>query len=209
MLQAPALPLRVRAVNAALGLANTLGMARASLETEALMELARQRTGLEDFGERTFLEGLTRLVQSMESESRLSPIGRFITREDLVGTLCNRLQVIDYHKRYPEIGQAPIERPIFIIGMGRSGTTIMHELLALDDALRTPLTWEVDHPCPPPETGSFASDPRIEDTQKNLDRSDLILPEFKKIHRMGATLPQECVRFTTGEFLSLIYWTTR
>ena len=120
----------------------------------------------------------------------------------------NRLQLTEYHRANPGISTGPIERPIFIIGMGRSGTTILHELMALDENLRVPLTWEVDNPFPPPETDSYRSDPRIARTQKTLDRSDLILPDFKRIHRMGASLPQECVRFTTGEFLSLIYWTT-
>ena len=121
--------------------------------------------------------------------------------------LTNRLRLFVYHRRCPEIGQGSIKRPVFVIGMGRSGTTIMHELLSLDTRLRVPQTWEVDFPFPPPETATYTTDPRIASTQKTLDRTDLILPAFKRIHRMGATLPQECVRFTTSEFASLIFWT--
>ena len=91
--------------------------------------------------------------------------------------------------------------------MGRSGTTVLHELLALDPQFRVTQTWEVDHPFPPPETATYTSDPRIDEVQKMLERTDQVLPDFKKIHRLGASLPQECVRFTTGEFLSLIFWT--
>ena len=85
-------------------------------------------------------------------------------------------------------------------GWGRSGTTVLHELLALDPQFRVTQTWEVDYPFPPPETTTYKSDPRIADVQKRLDRTDVVLPDFKRIHRLGATLPQECVRFTTGEF---------
>lgn len=78
--------------------------------------------------------------------------------------------------------------PIIIIGMGRSGTTILHELLALDPLNRTPATWEVDMPFPAPEAATYDNDPRIEEIQSRLDRTDQIIPDFKKMHRMGATL---------------------
>ena len=171
------------------------------------MKAPGEKTGLEDFGEPGFEEGLDRLLQALRSEARLTALGRLIAREEILTPLVNRLRLVDYHRRYPEIGDAPITAPVFIIGMGRSGTTVLHELLALDPQFRVTQTWEVDHPLPPPETASYATDPRIDEVQKQLERTDLVLPDFKKIHRLGARLPQECVRFTTGEFLSLIFWT--
>ena len=207
MLTAPSLPLTVRAGNRLFGALRPLGFQRHALDKEALLSAAREKTGLEDFGDPGFESGLDRLLAALASEARLTPLGTVIAREEIITPLINRLRVVDHHKRYPQISAAPITAPIFIIGMGRSGTTVLHELLALDPQFRVPQTWEVDHPFPPPQSATYESDPRIAQVQKTLDRSDLVLPSFKQIHRIGATLPQECVRFTTGEFLSLIFWT--
>ena len=166
-----------------------------------------RRTGLDDFGDPGFEQGLDRLLPALRDEARLTPLGTLIAREETLTPLVNRLQLVDHHKRFPEIGQAPITAPIFIIGMGRSGTTVLHELLALDPQFRVPQTWEVDHPFPAPESATYTSDARIEQTAKMLARTEDVIPGFKRIHRTGAQLPQECVRFTTGEFLSLIFWT--
>jgi hypothetical protein len=207
MLTSPTLPLTVRTGNALLGALHPLGFQRHHLDKAALMNAARCKTGLEDFGDPGFEQGLDRLLGALASEARLTALGRLIAREEILTPLANRLRLVDHHKRHPAIGTTPITAPIFIIGMGRSGTTVLHELLALDPQFRIPKTWEVDYPFPPPKTATYNSDPRIDKVQTMLDRTELVLPEFKKIHRTGATLPQECVRFTTGEFLSLIFWT--
>jgi hypothetical protein len=200
-------PRKIRAVNATLGIFDSIGLHPASLSADNLLRSAQKQTGLTDFGDGSFRKGFNRLLGSLHSEAQLSPLGRIIAREEVLMALKNRLQLTEYHRANPEIGAGKIERPIFIIGMGRSGTTIMHELMALDDNLRVPQTWEVDHPFPPPATATYQTDPRIARSQKTLDKTDLIMPHFKKMHRMGATLPQECVRWTTGEFASLIFWT--
>lgn len=207
MLTAPTLPLGLRAGNALLGALHPLGFQQRNLDKRALLDAARQKTGLEDFGDPGFEQGLDRLLEALQSEARLTALGRVVAREEIVTPLVNRLRLVEHHKRYPEIGAAPIVAPIFIIGMGRSGTTVLHELLALDPQFRVARTWEADYPFPPPETATYDSDPRIGDVQQRLDRTDTVLPDFKRIHRLGATLPQECVRFTTAEFLSLIFWT--
>lgn len=208
MLTVPQLPLPIRAVNATVGLLDRVGLHPASLTANKLLATAQNNTGLSDFGDDSYREGFERLLWSLQHEANLSALGRLIAREEILTALSNKLQIVDHHKRYPEIAQGKIEKPIIIIGMGRSGTTIMHELMALDDTLRSPQTWEVDHPFPAPETASYKTDARIAETQKTLERTDFILPDFKKIHRMGATLPQECVRWTTGDFKSMIYWTS-
>lgn len=208
MLRAPSPPWSVRALNAGLGLAETIGLDPASLKLEDLAATACKQTGLDDWGDGNYREGLVRLLASLRREAQLTPLGRVIARQDLLMAMANRLQLLDHHQRHPEIGEGSIKRPVFIIGMGRSGTTILHELLALDEQFRVPCTWEVDQPFPPPRSQTYHSDPRIAACDKTLARTDWILPDFKRIHRMGATLPQECVRWTTGEFASMIYWTT-
>jgi hypothetical protein len=72
-------------------------------------------------------------------------------------------------------------------------------------ATRVPLTWEVDHPVPPPETATYETDPRIQEVYDTLAGVDLVLPGFKAMHPMGAQLPQECVRITSSDFKSMIF----
>jgi hypothetical protein len=204
----PRLPLLPRSLNAVGRTLARIGIRPGNLGSQSLLEAARQQTGLADFGEDSFREGLDRLVESLESEARLSVIGRFIARQDLVGHLSNRLQLVDWHRRYPEIGDLPIRRPIFIVGQGRTGTTILHELLALDPNNRVPLTWETDFPFPPPERAQYTSDPRIARSQSRIDRSESLIPDFKRMHRMGARVPQECVRITASDCKSAIFTAT-
>ena len=128
-----------------------------------------------------------------------------IAKSDITRYLESRLQLEDWHGRHPEIAEGEVRRPIFIIGQGRTGTTILHELFCLDANNRVPQTWEIDRPFPPPERASYETDPRIAESQKDLDRAESLIPAFPKIHRMGATLPQECVRITGNDFQTLIF----
>jgi hypothetical protein len=119
--------------------------------------------------------------------------------------LQNRLRVVDWHRQHPQLAGEDVVPPIVIVGQGRTGTTILYDLLAQDPAHRAPLTWEVDHPIPPPETATYDTDPRIAETQAQLDMTELVIPGFKKMHPIGALLAQECVRITGGDFRSMIF----
>ena len=191
-------------MNAAGSAVSRLGIPVFPLREEALLDRASQTTGLTDFGPDTFRTGLSKLVESLNEEAHLTTIGRMIARQEIVMALENRLGVIDWHNRYPEIGRGEIKRPVIVIGMGRTGTTILHHLLGFDPKARVPQTWEVNRPCPPPESASYTTDPRIAEVQATIDRSESLVPDFKKIHPMGATLAQECVRITAMECTSLI-----
>ena len=95
--------------------------------------------------------------------------------------------------------------PIVIVGQGRTGTTILYDLLAQDPATRVPLTWEVARPCPPPETATFDTDPRIAENEATSAMVDLIIPGFRAMHPMGPQLAQECVSITASDFRSMIF----
>jgi hypothetical protein len=203
MLVAPRLPLLVRTANA---LARPVArvLPQLSLDPEKLLRAAEAATGLADFGdEREWRTGLARFCASLDSEAALTPLGRSIARSGILSALVNRLRMTDWRRRHPEIDAERIERPLIVIGMGRTGTTILHDLIARDPQLRVPLTWEVDEPCPPPERASYASDPRIEAAEARLRRSDALVPNLKSMHPMGALLPQECVSMLATEFTSL------
>jgi hypothetical protein len=175
------------------------------LDGDALVAAARAQTGLHDTGEDGWREGLDRLVHALQDEAHLSDIGRFIVTSELAGYLAIRLQLVDLHARHPDIGAADVVPPIVVIGQARTGTTILHDLLAQDPESRVPLTWEVDRPVPPPETATYDTDPRIAEVQAQLDGSELLIPGFLSMHPMGAQLPQECVRMTGADFRSMIF----
>lgn len=199
------LPLPVRLLNRAGGALSAIGVQTIGLKLDKLLATARQQSGLSDFGEDDFHEPLTLLLRGLEQEAQLSTLGRIMARGDIVRTLQNRLQMVDLLKKHPEIEEQPIIKPVFVVGPPRSGTTIFHDLMVMDKDNRVPLAWETSYPLPPPETATYATDPRIAKVQADLDRVDQLLPEFKKMHPMGAQRAQECVTMTAIDFTSMIY----
>jgi hypothetical protein len=180
-------------VNRAAGVLRSAGLPLARLDEESLVEEARRETGLGDLGEAPFLEPLRILLASLEEEAELTWLGRNIARRELLRVLRNRLQLVEHRKRHPEIAEAKIRRPLVVMGLPRTGSTVLHDILAQDPANRAPLTWECNDPCPPPEAASFETDPRIAANDATLAGVDRLIPGFKAMHPMGALLAQECV----------------
>ncbi len=199
------LPLPIRLLNLAGRGVGALGIQPINLEADALLQRAEKNTGLADFGDDGFRQPFNRLLRSLENEAQLTLMGRLMARSDILRLLENRLQIVDTMTRHPEIEQQPIERPIVVVGPPRTGTTIFHDLLALDADNRVPLSWETAYPCPPPESATYRTDPRIARVQADLDQLDKLLPEFKKMHPMGADRPQECISITSHDFTSMVF----
>ena len=122
-----------------------------------LAEASARAGGLEDLadGDGAFTEGLARFVDSLHADARLNETGELIARERALLHTVNRLQYVADRARIPEIEQQRIDTPVFIIGMPRTGTSILHDILAQDPANRAPLTWEVMFPSPPPAAETF------------------------------------------------------
>lgn len=182
--------------------------AMGSFRVEGLLDAARRKTGLDDFGHPPFDEPLRRLVESMEHEARLNPMGRLATRYDLIHLLVNRLRMEEDRRRHPGIVAEEPRRPIFIAGLPRTGTTLLHSLLALDPANRVPLTWETMYPSPPPEAATYLTDRRIDRVEVQIRWFHRMLKDFNRIHPVGARLPIECLVITSHAFLSYQFETT-
>jgi hypothetical protein len=204
----PSMPLAVRALNAAGGALRALGVPLVRLDEDVLCADAARRTRLDDFGDARFRDPLRRLLAAFESEAALTLLGRWMVRQDLLRLLENRLRMTDELGRHPEIAAGAVTAPIFVVGLPRTGTSILHELLAQDPASRVPMSWEVMRPWPPPDAATFETDPRIAEVDTHLAGVDRLLPDFKKIHPMGARLPQECVALTAHDFATMIFHTT-
>ena len=142
MLTLPVLPFPVRAYNEARRLASRFGLPVGRLDADVLMENARRSTELSDFGPDTFREPLERLIASLAEEAGLTALGYTIAAQQLTDALENRLRLNACIAAEPRITQQRISRPVFIVGMPRTGTSILHELVAQDPNLRVPLTWE-------------------------------------------------------------------
>jgi hypothetical protein len=176
-----------------------------ALDVDRLVTTAVDATGLEDFGEPSWRPGLERFVDALGREGRLHELGEQIVSGEIVEYLSTRLGLVHWRTTHPEIADIDVVPPIVIVGQARTGTTILHDLLAQDPANRVPLTWEVDRPLPPPETATYDTDPRIAASQELLDGVELVIPGFQAMHPMGARLPQECVRITGADFRSMIF----
>jgi hypothetical protein len=198
----PHRPFGVKLINQFGRLANAVGIHPVTLDENRLLEKAVRKAGSSDFGGDEFREGLRRFLHSAENEADLSLLGRLMVQGYTVDNLCNRLRLVDWRKKHPEIAKEEIVAPLFIVGLPRTGTTILHALLEQDPANRSPLFWEVQFPVPPATPQTWNDDPRIAEDEKILRQLYRLVPGFEAMHPMGATMPQECVAVFTMCFMS-------
>ena len=137
------------------------------MSPDELMAAAVERTGLADFGDASFREGLEILVRALRDEARLNARGEGFIYDRLGLHLCQRLQVEDWYRRHPEIDDESIKAPLFGLGLPRTGSTALSFLLARDPGIRYLRSWESTRPCPPPSTVA-GDDPRIPPDQRAI-----------------------------------------
>jgi hypothetical protein len=197
--------LLLRAINLAGRRLLQNGFSWLHLDEKTLLDKACKRASLDDFGDTSFLEPFRVLLQAYKNEAGFNFIGQVCVHGDTVRTLANRLRLVADRRVQPAITDEVIRRPLFITGLPRSGTTFLHALLAQDPAHRAPQVWEVMHPSPPPEAVSYAHDPRIDTTARELRLIDVLMPDFKTVHLIDAQLPQECIAITSHDFRSYTF----
>jgi hypothetical protein len=188
--------------------ANATGLLRRPLDADGLLALARRRSGLQDFGDMSFVDPLQRFLSSCAAEASLSLVGHLATRWDVLRFLTNLLQLHDAERRDPIIVERPIERPIFITGLPRSGTTFLHRLMMEDLDNRAPRVWQTIYPYPLAKPGRNGIDTRPMRVARQLQAFEKLAPEFRALHPLDATSPQECSEITAHVFRSLRFDTT-
>jgi hypothetical protein len=164
-----------------------------------LIETAKRRSNLDDFGEGDFFEAFSRLLESCQDEAQLNLIGKIALKTDVLETLCGRLQMEWDRQLYPDIARQEIREPLFIVGLPRSGTSVLHRLLGADPEHRSPLMWEVRSPSPPTRDDERR---RIQRATQSCNFFNWLVPTFRYVHAVGAEVPQECVSLMTPTFLS-------
>ena len=192
-------PLPVRLLNRGGAALEWAGFKSKPLSAAQLIEKAQRRARVDDFGEPDFFEALSRLLESCHREARLNVIGRLALRNDVVRILCNRLFLVRDRQTHAEIAEQEIREPVFIVGLPRSGTTLLHTLLAADPAHRVPLTWEVMSPSPPDLEDRHR---RVREANRDLAMLRWLAPTFESVHATGPELPQECVSLMSPTFTS-------
>lgn len=156
-----------------------------------LLDKARGATGLDNFGEPGFREGLERLVDAGDREARLNDAGRASFDGQIVMMLMKRLEVEDWYARHPEIDEQEIVAPLMVLGLPRTGSTALHCLLGEDPAVRVMRNWECMNPCPPPEAATYETDPRIAIMDEQMRQRDKLTPRMRQMLPSTSTSPTE------------------
>ena len=163
-----------------------------TLSADSLEARARDTTGLDDFGDPYYREGLERLVASMNEEAALTEIGEIVQEMRLVSHLTARLEVEAVYAVHPEIVEQKVGGPVFVIGLPRTGTTALSQLVAADPQFRSLCLWESGSPVPPPETATEHTDPRIASTEAGLAMMNQTFPLMQTMYHSEATTATEC-----------------
>jgi len=167
------------------------------LRLDDLLQHAEAVTGLHDWGAEEYFDTefrglLAAMLHSLEHESALTDQGRHGAELRLTAALEGRLRFIADRARWPGIRHEQIVRPLFILGLPRSGSTFLHTLMAQDPGNRVPLTWEMMLPSPPPTPADGQTDSRVARSESILTAMGLLHPDILALHRFGARQPEEC-----------------
>ena len=181
-----------------------LGRSPPELDPDLLLRNARRRTGLTDVGVQALFGPMELLVEALEREAQLTPLGRVMARRHLVSLLETALLL--QRDRSSAVGDQRITAPVFIVGLPRTGTTLLHNLLAQDPVTRVPLTWEAMFPAGYPESPSALRRAKWQASAR-LAMANRIAPDFRRIHPLGFDRPEECVALMAPGFTSALFHT--
>ena len=178
-------------------------MSNCRLDPAHLMEAAVQATGLSAFGDAPLEEGLGVLCRALNQEAQLNEQGFAAAQSELNEILTQRLRVEDWYRQAPEIGAQAFHAPIMVVGLPRSGTSALSQLLAQDPNNRSIRRWEGAEPTPPPDIKTEANDGRVKATQAQLDARYAAAPELMAMNPITVDDPTESLCFLRYCFTSL------
>lgn len=177
------------------------------MDVDALCAAAVQTAGCDDFGDEAYRAGLDALVASLRGEAQLSELGTIALETQITRALTNRLRVNEWHRTRPELAAAPIERPLIVVGLPRTGTTLLSYLLDCDPAHRSLLRWESLDLVPPADAASLRNDPRVAQAAADEEALHALNPQFRSMHYEAPDGPTECVTVLAQDFRSLLWET--
>jgi hypothetical protein len=163
-----------------------------SFSADQLENGACSATGLGDFGSPYYREGLERTVEALNDEAELNELGRVMQHATISNALMQRLKIVDAYKQHPEIADEIVEGPVVVLGLPRTGTTALSQLVAADPQFRSLRTWESQAPTPPPEAATQHSDPRIAQAADGIAMIEQMFPDFRASVNSEAEAATEC-----------------
>lgn len=169
---------------------------------DEVVTAAQDATSLHDLGDPAWREGLEVLLASVVADADLNDVGRQILRTWIEERLENRLRVVHWATRHPDVRSERIVAPIVVVGMLRTGSTLFCELLAADPGNRPLMKWEGLSSVPPPTTAKFHRDPRIAEEVAKQEAIYSMVPALKAVHWEPGDGPTECVALLTQSFRS-------
>ncbi|HVH43001.1 MAG TPA: sulfotransferase [Labilithrix sp.] len=173
---------------------------------EQILASAALQAGTKDFGDESLYgPALRKLLAAVDDEAAVEPVRIWRSVVQWVSLLVSRAQISALVAKHPEIREVPIQRPIFVVGLPRTGTTLLHNLLACHPDLRAPKLWEMRNPVRPENAGPTWEEVAIKETQSVLDLLYSTVPEFRAIHPMNATWPDECSWLFRHSFATMVY----
>jgi Sulfotransferase family len=175
----------------------------AELVPDAVIAEACGLTGLDDFGSDSFREGLAVYCDSVVREAQLNDLGATAIHANVVGTLANRLRVVEWARAHPSVDDEQIDAPLVVIGMFRAGTTFLSCLLEQDPRNRALLRWEAGDSVPPPTPSDFRRGPRVEAARAGNDMLEQLNPRIRAIHHEEPEGPTECITLMSQDYKSL------
>jgi len=180
----------------------------AAVSAEAVRRRAREMTGASEPGDPELGPFLDKLVDSFNRDANADAAQRRAFFDLCVAKLACQIRIKETLRRHPEIADIPVERPLFVTGLARSGTTLLHNLLAQDPDCRWLRYWETLQILPPPDPETEANDPRIAMAERftaMIDRAD---PQIKAIHHLDPRGPEECNNLLKNAFASNLFLMT-
>jgi hypothetical protein len=179
------------------------------LSVDALLDAARAKAGRDDFGDMWFVEPLTVLVDALNSEAQLSEMGLNMTQRRLTALLVDRMRLRDYQDAHPEVLDEQVVVAAEICGLPRTGSTLLHRLLAASPQLTSTLSWECSYPIPFPGESADA-EVRKGKAKKMMDLFLELSPDFGDIHTVVWDGPEEDVLLLDRSFTAMswdsFYW---
>ncbi|MCZ6829363.1 MAG: sulfotransferase [Gammaproteobacteria bacterium] len=158
--------------------------------------------GLADFGDNSHREPMEKLLWSLQHEAQLNSIGEVVLRQRVVDILATRLRIQEYLKRFPEIRDEEIVGPLVIVGLPRTGTTMLHRTIAADQRMYAPLWFETRFPCPALDWDPGGEDQRIVDGKAEMQAMLDANPDLMAVHPMDAMGPDEDIMLLEQSFYS-------
>lgn len=175
------------------------------MRAEDIVAAAGELTGLKDFGDPEILEGLTVLLNAYQQEAGFSETGMQRSVDALVAALANRMRVENWLARHPELLDRPVEKPLFVFGLPRTGTTLAINLLEADPARRSLLRWEAFDSVPPPHPDELHGGPRFDACHVKTQQGLQFAPQIAAIHYEDADSPTECQFAMAPSFCAQVF----